>query len=70
LTRVLIDAAFAYAKSNGAQIIEAYPITPDSMPESRYERYTGVISTFAKAGFEVVVRRSARRPIMRYIIHD
>jgi GNAT superfamily N-acetyltransferase len=70
LTRVLIDAAIAYAKSNGAQIVEAYPIIPESMADSRYERYTGVISTFVKAGFKEVVHRSARRPIMRYIIHD
>jgi GNAT superfamily N-acetyltransferase len=66
-TRVLIDAAIAYAKSNGAQIIEAYPIIPESMPDTHYERYTGVITTFEKAGFKEVVRRSERRPIMRYI---
>jgi GNAT superfamily N-acetyltransferase len=70
LTRVLIDAAIAYAKSNGAQIVEAYPIIPESMLDPHYERYTGVITTFEKAGFKEVVRRSERRPIMRYIIHD
>lgn len=70
LTRVLVDAAIEYAKNNGAQIIEAYPITPESMSDPRYERYTGVITTFEKAGFKEVVRRSERRPIMRYIIHD
>jgi ribosomal protein L21E len=57
-------------KKTMQRIIEAYPIIPESMPDPRYERYTGVITTFEKAGFKEVVRRSARRPIMRYIIPD
>ena len=35
-----------------------------------YERFMGLESTFERAGFRVVARRSDRRPIMRYILHD
>lgn len=65
LTHALVEAAVAYAGEQGARIVEAYPIVPEAVAEPRYELYTGVLSTFEKLGFQVVARRSARRPIMR-----
>jgi GNAT superfamily N-acetyltransferase len=62
----LIEAALVYARSNGARIVEAYPLIPENTVEPRYERYSGVITTFLKAGFVEIARRSARKPIMRY----
>jgi hypothetical protein len=42
----------------------------ESNKTPRYERYMGVVSTFKSAGFEEVIRRSRRRPIMRYYAPD
>jgi GNAT superfamily N-acetyltransferase len=70
LTTALIEAAIEHARENGARIVEAYPLIPEATRYPQYERYTGVISTFEKIGFEVVVQRSPRRPIMRYTICD
>jgi GNAT superfamily N-acetyltransferase len=69
LSRALIEAAVRYAKSKGARIVEAYPIDPWAK-SIEYERYTGLTTTFAKAGFQEVVRRSDRRPIMRLMIAE
>ncbi len=67
LTSLLIKAAIGYAKGHGARIIEAYPIDPNAK-YIEYERYSGLTTTFLKAGFKEVIRRSDRKPIMRYII--
>jgi GNAT superfamily N-acetyltransferase len=69
MSRLLIQAAIQYAKENGARILEAYPIDPHAK-SIEYERYTGLTTTFAKAGFKEVIRRSERRPVMRYIIDE
>jgi len=68
LSLLLIRAAVQYAAEHGARIVEAYPIDPDAK-SIEYERYTGLTTTFIKAGFKEVLRRSDRRPIMRYSIH-
>jgi len=64
----LIQAAVEYARSQGARIVEAYPIEPkkDSAPD--IYAFTGMASTFRKAGFVEVLRRSETRPIMRYVM--
>ncbi len=67
LSHLLIRAAVQYAREQGARIIEAYPIDPNAR-SIEYERYTGLTTTFQKAGFKEVLRRSDRRPIMRYSI--
>ncbi|HKA89662.1 MAG TPA: GNAT family N-acetyltransferase, partial [Haliangiales bacterium] len=56
----LIAGAVAAAERAGAPCIEAYPY--DSAPGCAY---TGYASTFARAGFEEVARRTVDRPIMR-----
>jgi len=68
LMRALIEAAITYAKGNGARIVEAYPVIPESMTDPRSERYTGVLSTFEELGFQVAARRSQRRVVVRYSI--
>lgn len=65
LTHLLIKAAIQYAMENGARIIEAYPIDIRA-GNIEYERYSGLTTTYKKAGFKEVFRRSERRPIMRY----
>ena len=59
----LLKAAVAYARSQGAQVIEGYPVEPDQS-----YRFMGAPSIFEQAGFHVaaVVRgRRGARSIMR-----
>ncbi len=64
VTLALLKAAAAYARSQGAVLLEGYPCEPKSgYPDVFY--YTGLASTFRKAGFREVARRSPTRPIMR-----
>jgi GNAT superfamily N-acetyltransferase len=64
----MIEAAVDYAKQNGARIVEGYPIEPKKDRAPDMYIFTGMISTFQKAGFQEVARRSERRPIMRRYI--
>ncbi len=67
ITRLLIKNALDYAKENGANIIEGYPVEPiKKMPDASV--YTGTKSTFIKEGFVEVTRRPNKRTIMRYFI--
>ncbi|HUG13635.1 MAG TPA: GNAT family N-acetyltransferase [Thermomicrobiales bacterium] len=65
LTLALIDAALAHARTNGATVVEAYPVEPKSSDMPPVFIWTGVASMFAQCGFSEVARRSATRPIMR-----
>lgn len=56
----LLEAAVAYARKQGAQIVEAYPIEPGEGLKG-YDGFTGIISTFRKAGFVEVARRARDR---------
>ncbi len=61
----LIEAAAELAKKHGAKFIEGYPqdLKKSRLPDSFV--WTGLLGSFEKAGFEVAVRRSAKKPIMR-----
>jgi GNAT superfamily N-acetyltransferase len=63
VTSALIAAAVAMARSAGAPAVEAYPLDAKLTPSASG---TGYASTFARAGFKVVCRRTPPRPIMRY----
>ena len=63
----LLAAAVEHARRHGATIVEGYPAEPEGAL-SGYSGYTGIVSTFRKAGFVEVARRSQRQPIMRYYI--
>lgn len=60
----LIDAAVGYARSQGARVVEAYPIEPGSDLKS-YDGYTGIRSSFLRAGFEESRRVDQRRTVMQ-----
>lgn len=68
ITVKVLSAAVDYVRKRGGKIIEGYPVEPkkDRMPEAF--AWTGFASAFRQAGFVEVARRSATRPIMRYII--
>ncbi len=63
----LLCAAVEFAASQGARIIEGYPVEPmPSMPDAFL--WQGIPSAFRAAGFSEVLRRSKTRPIMRFEI--
>jgi len=64
----LLKAAVAYAKEQGAKIVEAYPIEP-TKSLTGYSGFTGIVSAFRKAGFVEVLRRSETRPIRPIMRH-
>jgi GNAT superfamily N-acetyltransferase len=63
ITSALITAALKAAKRAKAPALEAYPFDAAESPSASG---CGYASTFARAGFKVIARRSAARPIMRY----
>lgn len=63
VTSALIAAAITSAKSAGAPALEAYPLDGDLTPSASG---TGYASTFSRAGFRTVGRRTPPRPIMRH----
>jgi GNAT superfamily N-acetyltransferase len=68
LSSRMLSAAVEYAAQKGARIIEGYPITPKKDQAPDIYIFTGLESTFVKAGFVEVARRSEFRPIMRYSV--
>lgn len=68
LSVALLKAAIDHAETNGATIVEGYPIDPREKDYVDTFAYTGLVSAFKKAGFKEVARHSETRPIMRYII--
>lgn len=67
VTSVLIAEALALARDAGAPAVEAYPVDAALSPSATG---TGYASTFERAGFTVVARRTPSRPIMRYDLTD
>lgn len=67
LMRPLLEAAVAYARENGAEIVEGYPVdVPDRLTGS--SGYIGLKPVFRAVGFKEVARPSESQSIMRYFI--
>ncbi|MFH2048703.1 MAG: GNAT family N-acetyltransferase [bacterium] len=66
----LVKAAVKYAKTQKANIVEAYPydLTDNEKPLPDPFVWTGLVQIFIKAGFKEAVRFSKTRPIMRKYI--
>ena len=64
VTAALLGAAAAHARRAGATALEGYPVAPRGETADAW-LYTGLATTFARAGFEEVARRSPTRPVMR-----
>lgn len=62
----MIQAATQEACVRGAKIVEAYPFenTAEKLPPPFV--WTGLSSSYYKAGFTEVARRSASRPVLRF----
>jgi GNAT superfamily N-acetyltransferase len=65
VTSALIAEALRVAKRAGAPALEAFPIDTRA-PKATRNRYPGIASSFAQAGFKVIARRAPDRPIMRH----
>ena len=65
VTSAMISAVLDRAREAGVPAVEAYPLDGDRSPSSTS---TGYASTFARAGFVEVARRSPERPIMRFVL--
>ncbi len=63
----LLRGAVAYAKTQGATVLEAYPIDKRER-SSDDSMWFGSKSLYDKAGFEEVARRKPHRPTMRLAI--
>ncbi|MBN1967166.1 MAG: GNAT family N-acetyltransferase [Anaerolineae bacterium] len=70
MTEALLQAAIEHARAGGATIVEAYPAIPANSANPDTVIFTGTHSTFVRAGFQEVARRSEIRPVMRYTIGE
>ncbi len=68
VTVELLKAAVKYVEEHGGKVVEGYPVEPreGQMPDAF--AWTGLASSYRKAGFREQLRRSETRPIMRYEI--
>lgn len=64
VARALLAGAIAYAREQGATVLEAYPVDkPTRSPDDAM--WFGAKSMYDDAGFEEVARRRPHRPIVR-----
>ena len=64
VARALLAGAIAYARNQGATLIEAYPV--DRSARSRDDAmWFGAKSMYDRAGFKEVARRKPARPVVR-----
>lgn len=68
IMRRLLLEVLRLAESGGASIVEGYPIDPSDAHYPDPYAYTGLMKAFLSAGFVEVIRRSEKRPIMRYYL--
>jgi GNAT superfamily N-acetyltransferase len=61
----LLEAAVDHARASGARLVEAYPMDQAMGKIPNAGGFYGLLSMFERAGFQEMVRRSRRRPIVR-----
>lgn len=64
ILKELLLAAVDHAARNGATVVEAYPVDPDSPSY----RFMGFVENFREAGFQKVGEAGQRRHVMRFPI--
>jgi GNAT superfamily N-acetyltransferase len=64
----LLKETISYAASLGAKIIEGYPVEPKNKRMPDVFAWTGIHSSFIKAGFVEAKRHSPSRPIVRFYV--
>ncbi len=74
LMKALLAGAVDYARSQGARIVEGYPLDTQhhrlaGQKLTSYSGYMGIASVFRGVGFEEAGRASETQIIMRYLIN-
>ena len=69
LSAELLKSAVQFCKKKKIKIIEGYPTVPYNNNIPAAFAWTGIPSSFEKAGFTEAARRSKSRPIMRFNIN-
>ena len=64
VTKRLIEAAVGYARTQGATVVEAYPVDSDSPSY----RFMGFIPSFTSSGFYEVGTVGSRRYVMQLVL--
>jgi GNAT superfamily N-acetyltransferase len=64
VSRALLEDAAQFARRHGARLLEGYPVDRPGRSADAFV-YTGLASTFTRAGFRQVARRSPTRPVVR-----
>ena len=64
VARALLKGAVAYARKQGATLVEAYPVDKPARSKDDY-MWFGAKSMYDNAGFKEVARRKPHRPIVR-----
>ena len=60
VARALLEAAIDYARRNGAEALEAYPVATEAgEPIHAEAAFTGTLPMFERAGFRVVAERAS-----------
>ena len=62
----LLKGAVEYAKSQGAGVVEGYPVDTDGTESPDAFVWWGTLASFEKAGFVEAARRTPKRPLMRF----
>jgi ribosomal protein S18 acetylase RimI-like enzyme len=65
VAQALLEAAIAYARKQGATLVEAYPVDKPVRSQDDY-MWFGAKSMYDNAGFKEVARRKPHRPIVRF----
>jgi len=64
VSEALLRAGIEYARSEGATLLEAYPVDKDEPSHADF-MWFGAKRMFDRAGFKEVARRKETRPIVR-----
>jgi ribosomal protein S18 acetylase RimI-like enzyme len=64
VAQALLAGAVAYARKQGAKLIEGYPVDRPSRSKDDF-MWFGAKSMYDKAGFSEVARRKPQRPVVR-----
>ena len=59
----MLAAAMAFARNQGAELVEGYPV--DGPRSSSVDYFTGTLGMFQEEGFVEILRRNPTRPIVR-----
>jgi ribosomal protein S18 acetylase RimI-like enzyme len=65
VAQALLEAAIAYARKQGATLVEAYPVDKPVRSQDDY-MWFGAKSMYDNAGFKEVARRKPHRPVVRF----